>query len=515
MNKSRVNVVLLKKVGDIEFGMKRTDVRNLLGKCKEFKKTKESKVTADDFGYCHVFYDSDGKCEAVELLAECDVYIGGSKIFPMTVAAVKKAVGDLDDSKVNVDNSVSLTVDGEKMKSILFGKKGYYQSNSSKKESDKKDDKKSDSKVTPKNESDESRLSQFYDNLKSKLDDGPMSNPNMMRVGGPGSGLNNPLASVYRTKTVAERDKLSDECCKHILVDVYCHIVPLDADYVLGHQRQMKQDVSSMLANKGMTATQYLTSAYEATHAPLLEFILRSTGNIGRKFMEEATEKMKDAQENDIEVPAPEAPSVEDEDVEGQLVDIKKDTEYETFVDELKNKTVKKIIKDVTDIINNEKEESDMTFNPKPVSDIEAATESTTSIALDYLQKKLITEGVEIDADLQEEMIGMAIRESTLHQFDVVFNQPRSELKDFASRIKFGRGVLINESAASYFVESAQRYEPLYKETEGGKYDVANYEKVDKDGKKTPMTDDEAKKVLDPEGYKNYQNKDKNKQAQQ
>lgn len=509
MNKNRVNVVLLKKVGDIEFGMKRTEVRDVVGKFKEFKKTKDAAVTADDFGYCHVFYDANNKCEAVELFEECNVYVGGGKIFPGTIAVIKKAVGDLDDSNTNVDNSVSISVDGGKVKSILFGKKGYYSKDSSSK--DKKDNK-DESKVSPKNEADESRLSQLYDDMKTNLNNQPSVNPNMMKVGGHGAGFSHPHAAMYMNKTSQECNKLSDECCKHILVDMYCKIIPLDADYVCGHQGQMKKDVDMMLANKGVSATQYLTSAYESTNAPLLEFILRSTKNIGRSFMEEATEKLKDAQENDIEAPVPEAPSIEDDDVEGQLVDIKKDTEYEAFIDELEKKTVKKIVNDITKIINNKKDESDMTFNPKPIADIEAATESTTSVSIDYLQKRLITEGVEINETLQDEIIGMAIRESTLHQFDVVFNQPYSEFRNFASRIRFGKGVLINESAASYFIENGQRYESLYKETEDGKYDVANYEKIDKDGKKTPMTDDEAKKVLDPEGYKKYQNRDRNNQ---
>ncbi len=513
MDKNRVNVVLLKKVGDIEFGMKRSEVRSILGKYKEFSKTKDSKNTADDFKYCHVFYDSNNKCEAVELFDECNVYISGSKIFPSTVAAVRKAVDGLNESNINTEKSVGLTIDGDKVKSILFGKKDYYASEDSSNDKSKTESKK-ESKVTPKNEADESRLAQFYDDLKSKLDnDTPMKNPNMVKVGGPGAGLNHPFALMYRSKADQEKNTLMDNCCKHLLVDIYCKIIPLDSDYVCGHQGQMKQDVDSMLANKGVSATQYITSAYESTKSPLLEFVLRSVNNIGKLFMEEATEKMKDAQENDIEAPVPEAPSIEDDNVEGQLVDIKSDTEYEDFVGKLKEKTVNKIVSDITKIINNKKDENSMTFNPKPIAEVEAATESTTSVALDYLQKQLITEGVEIDADLQEEMIGMAIRESTLHQFDVVFNRPYSEFKDFASRIRFGKGVLINESAASYFIENGQRYEPLYKETDGGKYDVANYEKIDKDGKKTPMSDDEAKKVLDPDGYKNYQNRDKNKQV--
>ena len=106
----------------------------------------------------------------------------------------------------------------------------------------------------------------------------------------------------------------------------------------------------------------------------------------------------------------------------------------------------------------------------------------------------------------QENVIGMAIREATLNEMDTVFCLPGSTFREFASRIRMGHGTIITESTITAFMEDGtQRYEPLYKETDGGKYDIANYEKIDKDGKKTPMTDDEAKKVLDPEGYKKYQ----------
>ena len=54
-----------------------------------------------------------------------------------------------------------------------------------------------------------------------------------------------------------------------------------------------------------------------------------------------------------------------------------------------------------------------------------------------------------------------------------------------------GHGTIITESTITAFMEDGtQRYEPLYKETDGGKYDIANYEKIDKDGKKTPKSTD-------------------------
>lgn len=352
-------------------------------------------------------------------------------------------------------------------------------------------------------------LTQFYDNLKGDLDKGSSPvGPQMMRVSsGMGHEMrNHPGAFAWSQMASKHCDHLKDDCRKHILLDIYCKILPLDDDYKCGHHGQMAGDVDAMLANKGCTATQYLTSAYESTHAPLLEFILRSTDKIGALYMEAANEKLKDAQEKDIELPPPEAPSIEDEDVASQLVDVKKDTEYENFIDKLREKTVNKIVSDVSKIIAGKKEEKEMTFSTSP-ADQEAATESAVSVGVNYIQKRLLQGNVEhLTEASQDNVIGMAIREATLNEMDTVFDLPGTTFREFASRIRMGRGTIITESAISAFMEDGtQRYEPLYKETDGGKYDIANYEKIDKDGKKTPMSDDEAKKVLDSEGYKKYQ----------
>ena len=151
-------------------------------------------------------------------------------------------------------------------------------------------------------------LTDFYDKLKSGIDrDRPKPGSNLMTVGGPGNAQSNPGALAWRNQAVRERDKLKEDCCKKIIIDIYCKTLPLDKDYIDGNQGQMKSDIDSMLASKNMTATQYLTSAYEKTKAPLLEFVLRSTDLIGAEFMKEADETLKDAQENNVKIPAPEA----------------------------------------------------------------------------------------------------------------------------------------------------------------------------------------------------------------
>ena len=58
----KINVVPLQEVNGVKFGMHRNEVRAILGEAREFKKSKFSKNTTDDFGYCHVFYDTDNQC---------------------------------------------------------------------------------------------------------------------------------------------------------------------------------------------------------------------------------------------------------------------------------------------------------------------------------------------------------------------------------------------------------------------------------------------------------------------
>ena len=352
---------------------------------------------------------------------------------------------------------------------------------------------------------DSTKLTQYYDNLKSRLDDDSSTSTTLMKVG---DNMSHPGSVAYINRAQSEADKLTDNCCKHVILDIYCKILPLDQSYISGNMGQMKSDIDSMLANKGMTASQYITSCHESTNAPMVDFIVRATESIGRSFMEEAKETLKDAQKNGIDVPPPEAPSMDDENINDQIVGVENDTEYAAFIGKLKKATENQIVNEITEELKKRKETEDMTF--KTPSDSGVATESTISIALDFLNLSLMNEKMDVSAELQENMIGMAIRESTMNIMDNIFKLPGADLKSYRTRVLLGKGNIINEAAANYFIESGnKRFEPLYKEVDGNKYDVSNYEKVDKDGKKTPMTDQEAKSILDPEGYKGYQNRDK------
>ena len=326
-----------------------------------------------------------------------------------------------------------------------------------------------------------SELTSMYDSLKKEIDRPAPSN--LMNVG----GINNsPVATQWRNMAAKEADKLTDGCAKKVLLDIYCKIVPLDNDFVKGNQGLMKQDVDSFLANKGQTAIQYFTSGCEKTKAPLLEFIVRSCNNIGRKFMEDAQETLKDAQKNNISVPPPSA-DVESLDTINQVADItgskekNPDLEYEEFIEKIKKKTIKRIIDEVSELINTKRESKKTELNlsnppstdlgtPPTTDDTAASTgseasldsmpelpklESTISIATDYLNMKLWDESSNLSEKQKEAIIGLAIRESTFNILDTVFKQPDTDLRYYRTRIKLGKGVVVNESALSYIKENA------------------------------------------------------------
>ena len=52
-----ITVVPQEDVGDVSFGMTRDEVRSIFGDYTEFNKTRMSKSTTDDFGFCQVFYN--------------------------------------------------------------------------------------------------------------------------------------------------------------------------------------------------------------------------------------------------------------------------------------------------------------------------------------------------------------------------------------------------------------------------------------------------------------------------
>ena len=84
----------------------------------------------DDFSRTAVYYNDEGKCEAVEIFNDVEVYIGEKLLFPTTYAVAKnveKSLKQDDEGMISVDMSIGIYAPDGEMESILFGEKGYYE----------------------------------------------------------------------------------------------------------------------------------------------------------------------------------------------------------------------------------------------------------------------------------------------------------------------------------------------------------------------------------------------------
>ena len=116
-------------VNEVKFGMNREKVRSLLGAATEFYKFDDDINTTDDFGFCHVFYDENNECEAIEIFDEAEVYVNGLLIFPTDFETAKKAIGDFeqdDEGLISFSKSIGIYGPDGHMESILFAKEDYY-----------------------------------------------------------------------------------------------------------------------------------------------------------------------------------------------------------------------------------------------------------------------------------------------------------------------------------------------------------------------------------------------------
>ena len=124
-----LNVRPLMDVDGVSFGMKREEVRKIFGEAKTFKKNNYSKTLTDDFGFCHVFYNTSDECEAIEIFNDVKVQMDGKIVFPDDKELLLQLISDAEVDDVGfISKKLSIGVyapDG-KMESILFGCKGYY-----------------------------------------------------------------------------------------------------------------------------------------------------------------------------------------------------------------------------------------------------------------------------------------------------------------------------------------------------------------------------------------------------
>ena len=120
----------LVSVGNIRFGENREEVRKKLGDFKEFKKSKFSKNTTDDFKNFHVYYTSDNKVEAVEFFPGSELEFEGKNLFEMKYSDFEFTDTDTqqDSSGITYKN-LGFSVyspSNEEIESIVVFAKGYY-----------------------------------------------------------------------------------------------------------------------------------------------------------------------------------------------------------------------------------------------------------------------------------------------------------------------------------------------------------------------------------------------------
>ena len=127
----KINACPLIGVANITFGMKREEVRKkLAGFKKDFQKSPLNPQKVDDFGYCHVYYDNDDKCEAVEFFTDVEIQINGQKVSPGRIEPIKGIITDLleeeDGFWTSKSCSVGVTAPDGEIETILFGCTNYY-----------------------------------------------------------------------------------------------------------------------------------------------------------------------------------------------------------------------------------------------------------------------------------------------------------------------------------------------------------------------------------------------------
>lgn len=130
-----MEIKTFKSVGEIVFGEDRESIRAKLGgSFKTFKPTKTSTNTVDDFGWCHVHYDTKDKAEGVEFFNDNTVALSldGANLFALGFAALAQTLREKD-SEIEFSPpdiickkmGISAYGEGGKTETIMVSKKGY------------------------------------------------------------------------------------------------------------------------------------------------------------------------------------------------------------------------------------------------------------------------------------------------------------------------------------------------------------------------------------------------------
>ena len=127
---SKYQVIPLSGFNDISFGMSRSQVHTLLGSPnREFFKSKYSKVSTDDYGDFHIFYDKENSFEAVEFFEIDEVFDCKNGIAAKDMLSSEShpyKFNKEDDGFIDPELSIGIYAPHDAIESVLFGAKNYY-----------------------------------------------------------------------------------------------------------------------------------------------------------------------------------------------------------------------------------------------------------------------------------------------------------------------------------------------------------------------------------------------------
>ena len=121
------------KAGNVCLKDSRDEVRQTLGSFKEFKKNRFSRNTTDDFEICHVYYNIDNKCEAVEFFNESEIIFSEQNLFDLNYSDIQKMFSKLDTNLITNSYEItskkigiSMSFSDGKPETILVFSEGYF-----------------------------------------------------------------------------------------------------------------------------------------------------------------------------------------------------------------------------------------------------------------------------------------------------------------------------------------------------------------------------------------------------
>lgn len=127
-------------IGGIELNSKREAIRHKFNQnFKEFRKTPYDVNTTDAFEFCHIYYDNENLCEAIELFEPATVVFDSFIIAEQPYEKVREYFENIDDSLDFNDAGFTSYKYGigvfapyaddepdEPIESIIVFRKGYY-----------------------------------------------------------------------------------------------------------------------------------------------------------------------------------------------------------------------------------------------------------------------------------------------------------------------------------------------------------------------------------------------------